>query len=305
MATAHFHLVTFSALSLVLTACGGGGGGSGPTTSNIVGAGTSVPSLRSDDINGTSAIEGVGLTVRAAETFNDISEVLIETRPTGSFSHTGNVAIINDGNTSITLVPDIDLTSTFTTEAFAAETTGSTFSTSSAYDFVGFYQTEYTFQNEDYTGFGVGGFATEQTAIPTAGSATFSGDSALLTGTVNSENDILLLGDSTISADFGENTVTATLGNFQAASLSSLETVAAPVDQLVISSMTLEGNRFSGGTITSSLNGAAVELAGPNPTVSSQGQFYGQDANGAPDEVGGYVFLTDGNNLAFGYYVAD
>ena len=70
----------------------------------------------------------------------------------------------------------------------------------------------------------------------------------------------------------------------------------APVDTISATGMTIAGNRFSGGTVTTTNGGAAVNVTGANTTTTAQGAFFGYDAAAsAPDEVGG-LFLHQGDD---------
>jgi hypothetical protein len=66
--------------------------------------------------------------------------------------------------------------------------------------------------------------------------------------------------------------------------------------------MDISSNRFSGGVLTTSLNGADIDIIGANATEGYAGYFYGYDiTNSIPDEVGGTIWTEgDGTGIAGG-----
>jgi hypothetical protein len=87
----------------------------------------------------------------------------------------------------------------------------------------------------------------------------------------------------------------------------------APIDMISASGMTIAGNSFSGGTITTTNGGAAVNITGANTTMAAQGAFFGYNSNqtapsgtiAAPDEVGGLVLLQGDDGIVAGGFIAD
>jgi hypothetical protein len=113
-------------------------------------------------------------------------------------------------------------------------------------------------------------------------------------------------GNAVVEVDFGDGTVNTTLDFGSTASA-----VNAPIDAVQINGMRISGNRFGGGTLTST-QGGQPRAAYSTPTPSSSGVFAGfNDATGAvrggnrPAEVGGAFVAELGAATLLGRYVAD
>ena len=143
---------------------------------------------------------------------------------------------------------------------------------------------------------GTYGVVTGAADIPSAGTATYSGEAGGLynyTGAAGTVYTYLTAGDSAVSADFSTNKVSVTMNNF-----TTLNSVGATVtqdvfDEVRLTNLAVIGNSFGGGNIAFYKNGTSVTydtVIGANINALVGGNFYGYDSTlGAPDEVGGVL----------------
>jgi len=140
---------------------------------------------------------------------------------------------------------------------------------------------------------GVVGVVTDSKDMPTAGTATYAGSSKalLIAGTTAiALND----GKANVMVDFAAGNVSVDMDQFTAADMATGNAATAPVDRILISDMKIDGNGFSGGSISSFSGGTQnPSLLGINVTDKTAGNFYGPTDSTAPDEVGG-SFLSKG-----------
>lgn len=299
----------FVCLSVVagLAACGGGSGGSTTiaTTTGLPGAATAAATLRTTN-NTVSELEGIGVVIANNPGANSVSDVVTATTPIGSFDHNTGIARINDGNIVLTIDANLNAATALDDLSLATAINRAVISTPANLDFVGGYAATYQLNGTAHLSLGVGGIPSAIAAIPSSGSATFNGESGVLTADVNNADSVIAMsGTSQVNVDFSRNSVSATLGNFSAVQVTSNQAIGAPIDRMAIEDMTIIGTRFSGGTVSTTLNGQNVNIAGASPSITTQGQFFGQDAVGNPDEVGGAVLLDGGDQIAVGLFVAD
>ena len=73
--------------------------------------------------------------------------------------------------------------------------------------------------------------------------------------------------------------------------LTNLTTNGAPFDSIFVLDMDLDANRYSGGSVRTSLNGTAVNVTGANTDTAATGVILGSnDAQGLPRETGGVIY---------------
>lgn len=173
------------------------------------------------------------------------------------------------------------------------------------YTYVTDYELNYTTNGIDYYTLGVAGIVTSASDMPSAGSATYSGDAfanSLDTTTTVTTNDFNLFGGvSTVVADFGAGTATVNLGSFA----TKLGTGAQTFDQIQGSGIVISGAKFTGGTWVTMLNGNPVNAVGASISTTSNGTFFAYDPNiSAPAEVGGVVTILGATDVITGVYIA-
>ena len=142
------------------------------------------------------------------------------------------------------------------------------------------------------------GFETPQAAMPTSGTAVFSGQgpvSATVFKTVGTDIQaaIPIVGNSSISANFGSGAVT---GGFT--KMPTLNGTAWN-DVSLSANIATGSNRFSGTAMAASAPGTPMSLSG-SATGSINGAFYGP----AAQNLGAVWSLSDGTGSAIGTVVA-
>lgn len=152
---------------------------------------------------------------------------------------------------------------------------------------------------------GVIGVVTGAGGMPTAGTATYRGQSELLA--FSTEAGISMKGQSTIVANFGDaGRVNVTLNGFIATDLVTGARTTSPVDVVNVNDMVISGNSFSGGTITTIQGNAVVSLTGANTTAAASGAFFGLNSTlTGPDEIGGVILVQGDDGALLGNFVAD
>jgi len=141
------------------------------------------------------------------------------------------------------------------------------------------------------------------TTNTTGGGVTYSGEARIF-GSADpggAATPLSSTGTATVVVDFAGNDVSLTVDN-----LSS----GLPYDLLTITGMTIDaGDRssFGGGSLQlfDGMSDETAAILGTNITGDAQGDFFGQDSNDNPDEVGG-VFAAEGDGgEIFGGFLAD
>lgn len=283
-------IVTTSAFSL-LTACGGGGGGGG---------GSDTPSY--ETLNSTAAKTSTlgGVAIRS----NGASGALDVVTTSGTMTHNTGNTTITDGTYSLTDADGFNGGTTLT-DGTSTITADGTQGFTGTYEYVTAYEQSYTSGGTTYVSTGVGGVITNASDVPTNGNATYTGEASGLVVTATQGFD-LNGGTSNVTADFASGTVNATLTGFTAIDQATGTAAIAPIDTITATGMTLSGNGFSGGTITTTNAGTAVDVTGANTASTAQGAFFGYDAsNSAPDEVGGAILLQGDDGIVAGGFIAD
>lgn len=161
---------------------------------------------------------------------------------------------------------------------------------------LGFLQLEFSRGGEVFVSQGVFGRSTSLPQMPVAGEATFRGADFAQLRLETGADGADLSGDAIVTADFTSGRVQAVLDFTGDASA-----FGEPINVVDISGMTIDGNRFSGGTLTSRLNGTTVpEFSGPTALASS-GLFGG---TGAAEAGGVFLAQFPGDRLMTGRYLA-
>lgn len=160
---------------------------------------------------------------------------------------------------------------------------------------IGLLRLEYRQGGTDYVSNGVLGRFTRVADMPRTGSATFSGGFAEVRWIDGDRSSDLIGGSTSVVADFEQGTVAAALDFDRVAGAQS-----APVDLIELGDMQINGNRFSGGTLSGQKNGTPVAGFSTSTLVSS-GVFAGPGAA----ELGG-VFYAEfpEDRLLRGRYLA-
>ena len=142
------------------------------------------------------------------------------------------------------------------------------------------------------------GYETPAAAVPTMGTATFSGQAEGAVFNSGSERDALQLtgGTASFTADFGARTVGGSVTGLMAVdAVAGIPTGALiPWNNFSFSS-TVSANAFSGSTQVTSAPGGITSLTG-NAVGTIEGRFFGPSAQ----EAGAVWTLFDGNNGAIG-----
>lgn len=236
---------------------------------------------------------------------NNTTGAVTRVDTTGSLTHDTGAMTVNDGTYTLTDADGFDGAGVLNDGAGGTLTSDGTQGFSGTYDYVAAYEQNYTSGGTGYSSVGIGGVATSAGDVPTAGSATYTGEAAgqIVTATTGTD---LNSGTSTVTADFANGTVDVTMTGFSAVNQATGAATVAPIDTITATGMTIAGNAFSGGTITTSNGGAAVDVTGASTTKSAGGNFFGYDATiSAPDETGGVILLQGlGGTVAAGF-IAD
>jgi hypothetical protein len=148
--------------------------------------------------------------------------------------------------------------------------------------------------DDEWSGFGtnraafVFGYETPTAAVPSNGSATYSGqaEGSVFNPVNQGANEVHLSGNATFTADFGARTL--------AGSLTGMTANGAPWNDVAFNSAIL-GNGFSGRTSVTNSPAGPASLAG-NATGTLEGRFFGPSAQ----EAGGVWTLFDGTSAAIG-----
>jgi hypothetical protein len=142
------------------------------------------------------------------------------------------------------------------------------------------------------------GYETPVAGVPTSGTAIYSGSknvAGLVTNYPSSGGiaRAALLGDGSLSANFGTGAITGTFTNMTAISGTN---VSNPWNNVSVSaSITAATSHFSGSTASASAPATPFALSGA-ATGRIDGGLYGPNAN----ELGAVWSLTDSGNVAIG-----
>ena len=279
---------------MALTACGGG------TTTNPPPVVTtpSYETLTSTAAK-TSTLAGTAIQI------NNTSDAVTRVDTTGSLTHNTGAMTVNDGTYTLTDADGFDAAGVLNDGAGGTFTSDGTQGFTGTYDYVAAYEQSYTSGGTSYTSSGIGGVVTSSGDVPTAGTATYTGEATgqIVTATTGTD---LNNGTSTVTANFGSGTVDVTMTGFSAEDQATGATTTAPIDTITATGMTIAGNAFSGGTFTTTNGGAIIDVTGANATGSGSGNFFGYDAtNSIPDETGGIILLQGDSGTVAAGFIAD
>ena len=291
--TRHFFLLLTT--SALISACSST---TGPTTPGQPPSSTAYRELADRAATGasTSDLGGVELSSNA---LLDLTGTL--THATGRTAFSDSVYSIEDLNGPDAAGQLTDVSATFVLNLYktnpgAGPTINDRFPYAS-YQYVTAFEGGYnTSPTTSVDAIGVYGIVTQTADIPSAGTASYSGQAS--GSFVNSAyNADLQNGASSVSANFSSGQTSVTLKNFTAIDVITGNVVPSTVfDEVRLVNMGITGNGFAGGTVEFYKNGAAVSassLFGSGVTGAQGGNFYGYDTSiGAPDEVGGIAFQT-------------
>lgn len=174
------------------------------------------------------------------------------------------------------------------------------------YEYVIAYNQFYSAGGQDYFVYGVGGIATEESDLPSGGTAIYRGEAAGEIETTSHDID-MNDGSSTVTADFGSGTVDVEMTDFIIFDVEAGSIVArGPIDTIAFKDMVMDGNGFSGGDWHTTLDGTQVDLTGANTTAAAGGNFFGYDSSIAgPDEVGGITLIVGDEGVVATAFISD
>lgn len=309
-------LVPFVMLS-ALAACGGGGGGAAPTVD------PEIPVVEPDDDLVDPGTEDDGQNAPPADPSSDADDpvesfeefgtddpeevetegsVLSETVE-GENQIVAGIGITRDPNTGERILVRVGGTYTDDTQVWTLDDRIVTLTD----DVPGLFTFSDSFIDESETMTGIIGLPTDIAAMPVDGSASFTGG-AVVSVILANDGVEFVDGTSTVTVDFADGSVSATLGDFtNAISLVTGKLAASPpLESLILTDATITGSGFSGGEVSTTGAQTLNQIIGGNKTILSEGQFFGQDeATVAPAEVGGLIYAEGNNGQIFGSFVAD
>ncbi len=305
--------VALSCVALV-AGCGGGGSSGGAVGSTATSGGTVTTPVSSPTPGtppatatyqtlsstavATSTLEGVAFRSDGTTTGTDIVST------PGTLAHASGRTELSVGSYQFVDPDGVDSNGRLSNGSSTLQQVA----TAGTYEYVAVYDHSYVDNGTAYDTVGVLGVATRAADMPTAGGtaqATYTGDAAALVVTGSDQYE-MTGGVSNVSANFGSGTVDVTMNGFGATRHTGAGSAVAPIDTISVTGMTIAGNEFSGGTVTTSNGGAGVAITGAGTTSAAQGNFYGYDAAiAAPDEVGGAVLQRGSSGLVYGGFVAD
>ncbi len=251
-------------------------------------------------LNGTSAqpnnLGGVGIRT------NDDNGNIEVSSATGAVEHSTGSLNYNDG--TYNLVDPDGISGGIASDGSGGTLSEATGLYAGTYEYVMPVTFSYMDSGIAYTTQGFAGIATEARHIPISGSTTYNGEATGNIVTTSGFYD-LASGVSTISVDFGAGTADVTLNGFTATDALGGDTTA-PLDTVLITAMSINGNAFSGGALATMLSSSVVNLTGSNTTISSEGQFFGWDEIATiPDEVAGVSVAVGDDGIMLFSFIAD
>lgn len=280
----------FMAATLIAGCGGGGGNDANPLSGNNI-AGTPTSSTATSTSPATPQRIPIISALRGSAILSNGTNGQFSVRPiTGTSTDTTRAISLSDGIYTLTDSDGFDTLGRLTNGASVLIPV----ITSHTYDYVTVYNQSYTAGGSSYDAFGLFGLAANAANMPRSGSATYRGEARAVVITADHGLD-LQGGQSTITANFGTNRISAVMTNFAAVDQLSGTAAPPPIDTISATNMIMSGNTFSGGAITTTMGGAPINLTGSNTSSATQGAFFGNSsAAPLPDEVGG-VFLQQGD----------
>lgn len=252
----------------------------------------------SDSATGTNTLGGIALQSSSATgEYAVVNSSGTVTNPNGPLTIT-----LVDGSSSVTLPTGFTGSSQTdgTATLLADGSQGFTI-----YDYVQAYEQTYSHGGINYDlPIAIVGVITRGVDMPSSGSASYSGE-AIAQIIQQTEGWALTDGSSLVQANFGAGgSVDVTLTGFTATDATGNGN-PSPIDTINVANMTLSGGRFSGGTITTELNGTPVNLTGSLSTLTSSGAFFGPATGGAPAEVAGILLYQGSTGTLTAAFIAD
>lgn len=268
-----------------------GGGGSSASS----GATSSYRGFSSSD-NANSDLVGTAL-----RTNNQNSSVEITTA-SGTLQHNTKATTLNDSTYTLVDNDGFDGTGRLTDGTSTLISDGNQ-GFSGTYEYVRPYTQTYPNDSVRYDKTGVYGIPIATNDMPTSATASYMGE-AIATVT-QAASGFSLSGKTQVTANFGSANAEITINQITAIDQSTGQATNTPIDRIRLSTR-ITGNRITGNSVSTTLNGSSVDLTGVNTQSQTSGHFYGYDsANRIPDEVGG-VFKSTGNiGQLQGVFVAD
>lgn len=231
------------------------------------------------------------------------SSTLETVKLSGSTTHNTGDTTLSDGTYTLRDRDGFNGTDTLTdgTSTITAHRTA----IKGSYEYATGFSQSYRSGGRSYDVEGLGGVVTNAADMPKSGTATYTGG-ALAVVVANSSAYDLENGSSSVTANFGSNTVNVTLNGFTAKDQVTGAATTAPIDTISATGMRISGNGFEGGTVQTTNGGTAVNITGSGTTSSAQGNFFGYDASAsAPDEVGGIIRQQGNDGLVRAIFIAD
>jgi hypothetical protein len=223
------------------------------------------------------------------------------TQTRGALDHSDGKVTLIDGTYTFTASDD-DANGEFSDGAATARI--DTTRLSDDYTYMRAYDLIYTASGVTYDTYGIYGIVTQASDMPIAGTANFIGEATGLVAAGTDGYD-LTDGTSTVAVNFRTNAVTVTLSDFTSRNQTTGAAGGAPLDTITASGMTINGNRFTNGTITTRNNGSVANLTGDGTSTTAQGIFYGyDDNNAAPAETAGIILIEGDDGLIYGTFMA-
>lgn len=277
-----------AAVAMTLAGCGGGSGGDTLLGAGGGGASQSYQTLSSQAAV-TSTLGGTAIANNSA---------IVTT--SGTVQHDTGATTISDGTYTFVDPDGFDQNGVMTDGVATLKTDQTSFS--GTHEYVLLY--DVTYPSGGHTG--VGGIVTQANDVPTGGTASYSGEAVAAYGDSTSSTS-LDGGTAQVAVDFGAGQVDLTMTSFSASDGTTGAPVANPaLDTIAVTGMNINGNAFSGGTISTTLGGTPVDVVGHNSTSLAAGNFFGFDAaNNIPDEVGGVLLQQGDTGILAGAFVAD
>lgn len=282
------------AASALLQACGGGGGGGFSDPDTVVTARMALPEMENEGAQGlfivrdasgnmTGAMAGAGALFHAELNANGSLTVDVVGDDVSTYA---DVAY-QDGNPPYAHYARLDSSNGrsfdmyFMGEASNLQYTEYGLWTVSFFPFYG--------EDAIAMGFeGGNGTLTPAASMPQSGSATYNGDMIGRAYDVQNQATYLLIGRSSLTADFAGQTVN---GSLSAISARNVATGGVSSFNDITLNGTISGNAFSGTAAVSSVPASPAALAA-GASGTTAGHFYGPAAN----EAAGTWLLQDGSN---------
>ncbi len=245
----------------------------------------------------TSTLGGVALKLRPIPTATTLSA------SSGTLDHESGATTINDGTYTL-IDPD-----GYTQNGLLTDGVSTLFSTPAQgftgnYDYARVYSHAYFVNTVPFVTTGVYGVVTREEDMPSTGTATYTGEAQASYFNTTSNFD-LSDGTSEIKADFAAGTVDVTTDKFDITNRETGVSANVGFNAVKITGMTVFGNQFSGGTITTELNGRKVEIVTDRAQESALGRFFGLTTSGRPDEAGGIGYLRGNDGSLTTIFLAD